>query len=195
MTQTQDFIEIIEKMIKKEVDVSFSLGRIDPKYNGGNPRILFDGETKLSIKRYPHLSTYKPQANDRVLLANLAGTHIVIGSIGQYRDQFSEGIKPLNLVNGARPMSGRTPEITKQGNIVTISGAISAQTGEVATLPYGFRPRTNQVFITALQTGASPPQTATLYVTSAGSVQVLTTTDGTKGVGLNCSFIADVDEG
>lgn len=89
--KTQDFIEIIEKMIQKKINVPFSLGRIDSQYVSGNPRVLFDGENRVSIKRYPYLSSYEPIGNDRILLANIAGTHIVIGHIGAFRGGGSSG--------------------------------------------------------------------------------------------------------
>jgi hypothetical protein len=91
LIQTQDFIEIIEDMIKRKVYIPFSLGRIDPFYSGGKPRVIFDGENKPSYKRYTHLSSYKPVANDRVLMANIAGTHVILGSIGEYRGPISGG--------------------------------------------------------------------------------------------------------
>jgi hypothetical protein len=87
--QTQSFIEMIENMIEKKVSVPFSLGRIDPNYTGGKPRIKFDGESKVSVKRYPHLSSYKPVSNDRILMVDIAGTHLVVGSIGEFRSNSS----------------------------------------------------------------------------------------------------------
>jgi hypothetical protein len=436
--QTQSFIELIESMIEKKVEVPFSLGRIDPRYSGGNPKIVFDGETKASQKRYPYLSSYQPVGNDRVLLANIAGTHLVVGHIGSFRgsvssnnsnavgldytwdgtslgvkredqttfqfvdlqgergakgdtgergekgdtgerglqgiqgeqgeqgaslqftwsgtrlgvrvegqtsysytdlqgakgetgdtgaqgeqgekgdtgatgeslqynwsgtslgvktesessysytnlkgdkgdkgDSGSDGqgvtsitqksastlsssyptgistfqtssgvslgypidylvvmtikeadyrvtqwvmeadnnlngtqiwvrkghingwspfqevakqntVNDLSLESGVSVFSGRTPKYTKQGNVVTIQGAIEPASGTVATLPVGFRPTDHQVFITALNTGSSPPPTASIFVTSSGSVQVLAVSDSSKGIGLNCSFI------
>jgi len=91
LINTQSFVEIVEEMIREKVEVPFSLGKIDPFYSGGNPRILFDGEASVSMKRYPYLSTYQPISNDRVLLINIANTHLIVGHVGEYRDPIPEG--------------------------------------------------------------------------------------------------------
>ncbi|HWQ29863.1 MAG TPA: hypothetical protein VN549_02645 [Negativicutes bacterium] len=57
------------------------LGTIDPFYTSGRPRIVFDGETAASQKRYPYLSSYTPVANDRVLLERVKGSYIVMGKV------------------------------------------------------------------------------------------------------------------
>lgn len=60
-------------------DRPFRLGKIDPDYSSGRPRIIFDGETQVSIKRYPYLANYEPRAGDVVLLASVGNSYIVIG--------------------------------------------------------------------------------------------------------------------
>ncbi|QFG05227.1 hypothetical protein 019DV002_30 [Bacillus phage 019DV002] len=79
---SNDFLNIITPFIESKVTPAFSLGKIDPSHTAGsNPRILFDGETSVSSKRYKYLSSYTPKANDRVLIANVSGTHVVLGKI------------------------------------------------------------------------------------------------------------------
>lgn len=78
---SNDFINIIAPFIESKISPAFSLGTIDPAHTGGNPKILFDGETSVSSKQYKYLSSYTPRANDRVLLANVSGTHVVLGKI------------------------------------------------------------------------------------------------------------------
>ena len=97
MINTQSFVEIVEEMIKEKVEAPFSLGKVNPNYRGGNPQILFDGEASISIKKYPHLSSYKPVSSDRVLLINIAGTHLVIGHIGSFRETTSSGGDAVGL--------------------------------------------------------------------------------------------------
>jgi len=74
----EDFIKIMQGEKKDSI---FRLGKIDPDYNSGRPKIVFDGETTPSTKQYPYLSSYSPAANDRVLLAKVAGSYIVIGKV------------------------------------------------------------------------------------------------------------------
>lgn len=78
---SDEFVLLITQLIKKEQKNNFSLGTISSSHSSGRPKILFDGENTDSVKTYPYLSSYTPVANDRVLLVNIAGTHVVIGKI------------------------------------------------------------------------------------------------------------------
>ena len=62
----QDFLKkFSNKEIKKEKQNN-RFAFIDPDYTTGLPRLVFDGESIPTIKRYPHLSSYTPTAGDRV---------------------------------------------------------------------------------------------------------------------------------
>lgn len=75
-----EFVALISSLNTKEKP--FTLGKIDPAYSGsGRPRVIFDGSTTVSSKTYPYLSSYTPQANDRVILANVGKTHVILGKI------------------------------------------------------------------------------------------------------------------
>jgi len=75
-----EFVALISSLNTKEKP--FTLGKIDPDYSGsGRPRVIFDGSTTVSSKTYPYLSSYTPQANDRVILANVGRTHVILGKI------------------------------------------------------------------------------------------------------------------
>lgn len=74
MINTDFFIENF-KNPKQEKIIQFA--RVDPNYSGGRPRLIFDGETAVSGKAYPYLSSYTPQANDRVMLVK----GVIIGKI------------------------------------------------------------------------------------------------------------------
>lgn len=57
------------------------LGKIDPSYASGLPKVLFDGETTVSTKTYPYLASYTPAANDRVELLLFGSTWVVQGKV------------------------------------------------------------------------------------------------------------------
>lgn len=76
---SEDLIKIIQQEALKPVDPPFKLGSIDAAYASGNPKIQFDGETVVSTKTYPFLSSYQPVTNDRVALLRIGGSYIVIG--------------------------------------------------------------------------------------------------------------------
>lgn len=65
----------------KEPKSQFKLGKVDSNYTTGRPRILFDGETQLSSKRYPYMESYTPKQNQRVLLAKVSGSYVIIGGV------------------------------------------------------------------------------------------------------------------
>lgn len=60
---------------------AFKLGKIDPVYVSGRPRVLFDGETVVGSKMYPYMDSYTPTANQRVLLAKVSGSYVIIGGV------------------------------------------------------------------------------------------------------------------
>lgn len=78
MISSEDFLKIMKPSAK---DNSFVLGRIDATYSSGRPKIIFDGESEESQKKYPYLSSYTPAADDRVLLAKVNGSFVILGKI------------------------------------------------------------------------------------------------------------------
>lgn len=78
MIQVEEFLKITKGQEKETV---FRLGKIDPLYSSGRPKIVFDGESIASAKQYPYLAPYTPAAGDRVLLAKVAGSYVIIGKV------------------------------------------------------------------------------------------------------------------
>lgn len=74
----EDFLNIIGD---KEKQASFRLGTIPADYTSGRPKVQFDGETTASTRTYPHLASYTPAANDRVLVAMVGKGGVVVGKI------------------------------------------------------------------------------------------------------------------
>ena len=60
---------------------SFKIGSIASSYTSGRPAVKFDGESTASTRTYPYLSSYTPQANDRVLVAIVGHSGVVVGKI------------------------------------------------------------------------------------------------------------------
>jgi len=73
-----DFVRLISKLNQNEK--AFSLGIVGG-VSGNKVTIQFDGETSVSQKYYPILASYTPVVGDRVLVANVSGTHVVLGKI------------------------------------------------------------------------------------------------------------------
>lgn len=64
---------------KKGCELRFAT--IDPAHAAGRPRLIFDGETVAGDRQYPYLATYTPAAGDRVLVALVNNSGVVIGKI------------------------------------------------------------------------------------------------------------------
>lgn len=57
------------------------LGKIDPAYSTGLPKVMWDGEANLSTRSYPHLASYSPAADDRVLAVRSGRTWVIVGKV------------------------------------------------------------------------------------------------------------------
>lgn len=82
MKDSRDFVELIQEITDKtKTNETFTMATIDPAYSSGRPKVTFDGESSVSVKQYPYLSSYTPVANHRVLLARVKGSYVIIGQV------------------------------------------------------------------------------------------------------------------
>ena len=56
----------MKTMSEKKPTFAIQYAKIDSAYIEGRPRLIFDGEDIVSLKRYPYVGSYIPKANDRV---------------------------------------------------------------------------------------------------------------------------------
>lgn len=64
-----------------ETRVNFRLGTIPNTYTAGRPTVIFDGEGAASTRTYPYLSSYVPAIGDRVLVATVGRSGVILGKI------------------------------------------------------------------------------------------------------------------
>lgn len=57
------------------------LGTIDSYVAGSGVTLLIDGEDAPTTKAYSFLGSYIPSVGDRVLIAKVSGTYVVLGSV------------------------------------------------------------------------------------------------------------------
>ena len=119
MINTEEFLNILKTDDKKV----FKLGKIDPGHVSGDPKILFDGETTVSVKKYKTIN-YSPIAGDRVLLVRLAGTYLVLGKVGSYS---ASGERGPGITNIADNGDGTLTITYGDGLIVTTSDVTGPQ--------------------------------------------------------------------
>lgn len=60
-------------------DTPFKMGTVDSLFPDGSPKVKFDGETTPSQKKYKRLASYTPSVGDRVVIASVSGTYVVLG--------------------------------------------------------------------------------------------------------------------
>ena len=77
MLKAKDYL----KETNKEPSSQFAMGTIAQGYSSGRPLVVFDGDDASGKKEYPYLSSYTPAGGDRVLLAKVAGSFVIVGRV------------------------------------------------------------------------------------------------------------------
>ena len=57
------------------------LGEVDSYVPGTGVTLLIDGEDAPTTKAYSFLGSYVPTPGDRVLIAKVSGTYVVLGAV------------------------------------------------------------------------------------------------------------------
>lgn len=76
-----EFVGIMSKTGKSDKKPVFRLGAIPGSYASGRPAIIFDGETEPTARTYPYLSSYTPAAGNRVLIAMVGNSGVILGRV------------------------------------------------------------------------------------------------------------------
>lgn len=90
MTDSLTFLQSVAGFTRAQTDGSadrpWKIGTIDPAYvkssfPGTMPKVTFDGESTLSGKTYVVMSGYRPAPSDRVVLAPVGTTYMIVGCL------------------------------------------------------------------------------------------------------------------
>ena len=57
------------------------IGTVKSSTSGAGVTVQIDGESSATTKKYTYLSSYTPAVNDRVLIAEVAGSYVILGKI------------------------------------------------------------------------------------------------------------------
>ncbi len=77
-----DFVDLMEEFYQSQPkQEAFRLGKVDSSYTSGLPKVLFDGDDVASDKLYAHNAGYTPVADDRILLARVGNTYVILCKI------------------------------------------------------------------------------------------------------------------
>lgn len=116
MSEIPTAAEFITMLSSNDITIDLKFGVIDPSYSSGNPKVTFDGETTLSTKTYPFLASYAPVASDRVLVAKINGSYVILGKF-----------------DGTMPTSGDATISVTIGTVTTGAAGSSATVTNVGT--------------------------------------------------------------
>jgi hypothetical protein len=85
VTNVESFLQTVAGYTRAQTDGSADkacrIATIDPAYTTGNPKVTFEGESTMSAKGYPFLSSYTPVATERVVLVPVGTTYLIMGKI------------------------------------------------------------------------------------------------------------------
>ena len=65
----------------REEGVCMILGIVKTITDGSGVTVQIDGESAATTKKYTYLSSYTPAVNDRVLIAEVGGSYVILGKI------------------------------------------------------------------------------------------------------------------
>jgi hypothetical protein len=104
-------------------DKPMRLAVIDPAWTGGAPKVTFEGESTMSTKQYTYLESYYPTASERVVLAPIGTTYIILGAV-------DGGLAVNNLVQRVAALELSSQKVKDVGQ-VTASATTSLTTSNV----------------------------------------------------------------
>ncbi len=127
--------EFVLEINDSEEQKNFKLGTVVELFTNKTAKIKFDGEDAPSEKQYAYLESYKPSKDDRVLLASLGGTYVILGKVNYNVsppeeveiDRYVFDLKTVSILKGLQVTGAFTVNegMTIVGN-VGVNGTITA---------------------------------------------------------------------
>ena len=127
--------EFVFEIDNKEEQKNFKLGVVAELFDNKTAKVQFDGEDIPSEKQYAYLESYKPTKDDRVLLASLGGTYVVLGKVNYNVsppeevevDRYIFDLKTVSMLKGMQVSGAATFNngMTVTGN-VGVNGTVTA---------------------------------------------------------------------
>jgi hypothetical protein len=181
----QEFVRLMGQLNK--TGQPYSLGTIDPNYTSGLPKVIFDGESTPSLKAYTYASGYTPRANDRVIIANVGGSHVILG--GVVNDALINKWQNITLPSGWSNFGSgySNAQFMKTSyNTVKLRGLVkppsSFTSGLIFTLPVGYRPKSADIYSALMKRSDSSVGVWQCTVGSDGAVTSGSFTGLTSGM-------------
>lgn len=163
------------------------LAVIDPAYVSGNPKVRFEGELTVSVKRYAVLGSYVPVAGDRVVLLPSGTTYVIIGKLGaEPPDTPTPPLTQVFTAGGTwnKPAGAQRVHVRCQAGGGAGGGAALTAAGQTSLGGGGSGGHYAESWLDAATLGAT--EAVTVGAAGAG------VSGGTGGTGGNSSFGAHV---
>ncbi len=139
MIKPEDFIQ---EPVNKD---TYKMGTVAALFSDNTAQVIFDGEDTPSQKQYAYLNNYAPAVNDRVLMAAVSDTYIVLGKLnfkvaptqggaGNFTDVTTSGSLTVGTdlkISGKVGFYGTNPRPK-----AAVSSPSSVQTSETADSTY-----------------------------------------------------------
>lgn len=81
MINVNDFTDLIKQIVRNELGDRNQYKIATITNTAGKPRVRFAGESQSTQKRYAYLSSYTPVNGDRVLMARVKGSYVILGRL------------------------------------------------------------------------------------------------------------------
>lgn len=150
--------DLVFELNKVDDDKYFKLGTVTSLFPNNTAKIQFDGETIPSEKEYAYLASYAPTTLDRVFLASVSGTYIILGKINYNigpeetieLDRYLFDQKVVTMTKGLSVTGNTTLPITTLFS-ATITNSLTV--GGISTFSNGVAITGNATMDTAQLTG------------------------------------------
>lgn len=137
----------------------FRLGTVLALFPNGTAKVKFDGEETSSEKQYSYLSSYGPTVNDRVVMAVIAGTYIIMGKVAfnaaPATNLSSASVKGNQSIQGTLTVGGKTT-VNSELQIVGSLNHDGSTIGFFGTAPIG---KQNVSDLSSIKTTQTAPST------------------------------------
>jgi hypothetical protein len=121
--------ELVEMTESKEQS-PFKLGTVVELFEIGTAKIQFDGEEEPSEKEYSYLASYKPSIGDRVLLASVAGTYVIMDKI-KYQEAIEDtstgNFESLTVENNTKTKTLDVTSTMYVGGTANLNGGVNVR--------------------------------------------------------------------
>ena len=128
-----DVNELVELTREQEQQSVFKLGTVMGLFESGAAKVQLDGEDTPSNKEYSYLASYIPRLNDRILLANIGGTHIILDAI-YYMQAPDNSIKSDISALNEQAIEIEDDINTINGDIVSVNENLNTINGDINTI-------------------------------------------------------------